>query len=346
VEGWDNQVLGCSLTEYVGTAQLLWASAHACGGRFDPAVFDSEEGARFARHLPGETVLAVLDRHFAVDAATFKAQDLAAQARADKELRRFTYNPLRGRPALTGFGPGYLVPAPHLALAKAGLSGIYFSGHQHYGHQFPTELGHLFEQYIGSQLRLLPDACVYPEISYKIRKEKAESTDWIVVFDDLVLLVEVKSTIPIEAARLGDNAGMDDAVKKFGRAYDRQIDKTAQLITSRHPAFEHIPADRPIAGLIVTLEPFHLANATFYRERMPATRTPICVVDASEIEDLVTVTDISVSRFLQDWMDDPERSTWALHTTLQGHENQRNPILDAAWNTYPWASVNRGLRDG
>jgi hypothetical protein len=231
-------------------------------------------------------------------------------------------------------------------LAKASLSGIYYSGRQHYGHRFPTELGHLFEQYIGSQLGLLPNADVYPEISYTIGKEKVESTDWIVVFDDLVLLVEVKSTIPIEASRLGARAGMDDAVKKYAKAYDRQIDKTAQLITSGDPAFQHIPADRPIVGLIVTLEPFHLANAPFYRLLMPATQTPICVVDASEIEDLVTITDIPASRFLQDWMGDPERSTWALHTVMQGHENERNPILDAAWSTFPWASANRSLRAG
>jgi hypothetical protein len=68
---------------------------------------------------------------------------------------------------------------------------------------------------------------------------------------------------------------------------------------------------------------------------MPATQTPIGVVDASEIEDLVTINDIPASRFLQDWMGDHERSTWALHTVMQGHENERNPILDAAWNTFP-----------
>jgi hypothetical protein len=39
--GWDTEVFGCTLAEYVGTAQLAWASAITCAGRFDPAVFDT-----------------------------------------------------------------------------------------------------------------------------------------------------------------------------------------------------------------------------------------------------------------------------------------------------------------
>jgi hypothetical protein len=102
----------------------------------------------------------VLDAHFAITADQFRAEDKEVTARAgrDERLRRYTYNPLRGRPLLTGFGPGYLCPVPYLALAKATPWGVYFTGLSKYGDSFARDLGHLFEQYIGRQLRLLPGA--------------------------------------------------------------------------------------------------------------------------------------------------------------------------------------------
>ncbi len=33
---------------------------------------------------------------------------------------------------------------------------------------------------------------------------------------------------------------------------------------------------------------------------------------------------------------DPDRSTWSLGNGLSPHADARNPILDAAWESYPW----------
>jgi hypothetical protein len=119
--GWDTELFGCTLREYVGTAQLVWASAVSCAGRFDPAVFDTLDGKLIARHVGRDTVARVPDAHFAVSIEQFRAEnrDAAARAGRDDHLRRSTYDPLRGHPLLTGFGPGYLCPIPHLAWAKA-----------------------------------------------------------------------------------------------------------------------------------------------------------------------------------------------------------------------------------
>jgi hypothetical protein len=149
--GWDTGLFGCTLREYVGTAQLVWASAVTSAGRFDPAMFETPDGALIARHVGRETVAALLDAHFATSIEQFRAENREAVARAgrDDHLRRFAYNPLRGRPLLTGLGPGYLCPVPHLAWAKAAPGGVYFTGLRHYGKRFARDLGHLFEQYIG-----------------------------------------------------------------------------------------------------------------------------------------------------------------------------------------------------
>jgi hypothetical protein len=338
--GWDTELFGCTLAEYVGTAQLGWASAITCAGRFDPAVFDTPGGGLIARHIGRDIVTRVLDAHFATTINRFRADDKECTVRPgrDDQLRRFTYNPLRGHPLLTGFGPGYLCPVPHLTIAKAAPWGIYFTGLNRYGEGFAHDLGRLFEQYIGRQLRLLPGAQVIGEITYGPPRARRKTVDWIAVLPEVVLLVEVKSAIPTEPVRLGTPDAADAVLSKLGKAC-QQIDGTAQLIADRHPSLAVVPADLPRLGLAVTLEPFHMANAGF--DPLPPARTSVTVADSAEIETLVTITDSPPGRVLLDRAADEVRSTWTLDAALHGHAHGRNPILDEAWNSYPWASAAR-----
>ena len=39
-------MLGCTLQEYMGTAQLAWVSAVKCARRFDLALFGTPDGQR------------------------------------------------------------------------------------------------------------------------------------------------------------------------------------------------------------------------------------------------------------------------------------------------------------
>jgi hypothetical protein len=341
---WDTEVFGCTLQEYVGTAQLAWASAISCAGRFDPAVFDTPDGKLIARHIDRDVVTQVLDAHFTTTITEFRADDQQSTARAgqDDRLRRYTSNPLRGRPLLTGFGPGYLCPVPYLALAKATPWGVYFTGLSRYGEGFAHDLGHLFKQYIGRQLRLLPGAQVLGEITYGPKTDRRKTVDWIVILPEVVLLVEVKSAIPTEPVRLGTPEAAGAILTKVGKAF-KQIDVTAQLIADQNEVLAAVPTDRPVLGLAVTLEPFHIANAGF--DPFPVTRTPVTVADASEIENLATITSISPGRLLLDRAADDVRSTWSLDTAFKGHSRNRNPVLDQAWESYPWASAARAYRE-
>jgi hypothetical protein len=284
----------------------------------------------------------VLDTHFATTTAQFRAASKPAEGRAgrDNQLRRYTYNPLRGRPLLTGFGADYLCPMPQLAWAKATPWGVYFTLLDHFGPTFASDLGNLFEQYIGRQLRLLPGAQVLPEITYGPKSARSKTVDWIVVLPEVVLLVEVKSAIPTEPVRLGTPDAVDAIVGKLGKAIDR-IDVTAQLIVDQDPALAAVPADRPVLGLAVTLEPFHIANAFIL---LPAGRTPVTVADAAEIEVLVTITDTPPGQLLLERADGNVRCTYSLDTALYEHEHTLNPILDEAWNSCLWASAGRADR--
>ncbi|PJT45618.1 hypothetical protein CWI85_37955 [Streptomyces albidoflavus] len=122
----------------------------------------------------------------------------------------------------------------------------------------------------------------------------------------------------------------------LGRAYE-QIDNTAALIASGRREFAEVPTGRPVQGLIVTMEPFHIVNAPVQRPFLPATTVPVTVGSIGELEDMVTITDAPVGRLLLERAADAQRSTYALREALSGHDHARNPVLDAGWSSYPWS---------
>ncbi|MFD4833324.1 hypothetical protein ACFWPV_26230 [Streptomyces uncialis] len=332
VDGWAEDLLGCSLSDYVGVTQLLHVSAQCNEGRFDPAWLDQPQMTQVCSVIPGDTIRRVTERHFVTGQGAFKSENADRRLSRDPHLRRFEYNPLRGRPFLSGFGPGYLAPSSHLVVPKGSPLGLYYMGVSHFGNTFAQELGDLFEQYIGRQLRCLPDAEVHSEIIYW---DERRSVDWIVVFSDLILLVEVKSTRPTQQLRLGVLDRTNAALRQIRHAF-KQVETTAALITGKDPKFRHIPTDRPVQGLVVTMEPFHTANAPFQKEMQPHTETPVTICSATELEHLVTLQDISASELLTERMSNPITRTYSLTTALTGKNLGRNTILDAAWDSYPW----------
>jgi hypothetical protein len=99
----------------------------------------------------------------------------------------------------TSFPELHVVPVPLVLLRKASPLGIFYAGVEKWGQSFCDEP--LFEAYVGRQLQLLPGAMILPEIIYS--KPERRSVDWFVILENLVLLVEVKSTRPSEQVRIG-----------------------------------------------------------------------------------------------------------------------------------------------
>jgi hypothetical protein len=331
--GWEEELLGTSLSHYAGIAQLLWASAISCGGRFDPDSLEAPGAERICAEIPATTILSVTEEHFVTDAAAFRQDNERARMTTDPLLRRYEFNPLRAKPLVKGYGPGLLAPVGQLIASKASPLGIYYTGVARFGDAFAQDLGDLFEAYVGRQLGLLPDATVRPEIVYG--RNKARSVDWIVVTAELVLLVEVKSVRPTWHLRLATDKRVKEVNRMLGRAYE-QIDHTAGLIASGQKEFAEVPTDRPVHGLVVTMEPFHIVNAPMQRPQLPDTTVPVTVSSISELENMVTITDAPVGQLLLERAADPQRSTYALREALPGHTHHRNTVLDAGWDSYPW----------
>ncbi|ROR33848.1 hypothetical protein [Kitasatospora cineracea] len=224
--GWDHKLLGCSLADYIGIANLVWACATndpnlRRRGRFTLDRYPVEEYDQFDGLRTPAQAKAVLNRHFVTTKTKLRA---AFPTNSDPLLRRYTRNPLRSRPLVGGIPGGYVVPVPAAVLGKATPLGLYYTGgdnNSEWGKAFTRDVGRLFERYVGRQLALIPDAEVHPEIVVKLSKNQSKKTiDFFVVFPDLVLLVEVKSTRPSEKLRLGG----EDFPTKLAKHFERVLE--------------------------------------------------------------------------------------------------------------------------
>src|SRR2546430_8741675 len=136
-------------------------------------------------------------------------------------------------------------------------------------------MGELLENYLGRQFATLPDVTVHPEIVYREGREEVRSIDWILVFEDLVVLVEAKATRSPIAARAADTSAHKAYTSTLGNAF-KQLGRTLDKIQAGTPEFSHLPSDRPIIGMVATLDPWYIANS-FGRAFLPAPAMPTIV---------------------------------------------------------------------
>jgi hypothetical protein len=213
-----------------------------------------------------------------------------------------------------------------------------------FGKGFPEALGAMFEKYCGTQLGLLEHAEVRPEIVYG--KPEKKTVDHFVITSEAVVLVEEKSARPIRATRLGEPAGDEDTAKKLGHAFD-QIERTAQMIRDGHPSVASIPSDRPLLGLVVTLEPFHLVNTDlFYGDVLTKPSIPTTIASSHELEGAAAVLRGApdVGRRPLDALGADEPGGARINDACGGLADAPNPLLDEAWERFsrPWSDVAAG----
>jgi hypothetical protein len=337
---WSEQLLGCTPAEYIGVAFLIWAAAMVSQGCFNLDWLDNDDMAPIRDQVESDRIRQIATGQFVAEREYLRTLQRPLPPGTHPDLRRYSFNPLHSRPVVRGLVEDhYVVPVPSLVIRKASPAGLYYTGVEYHdglnrwGNRFSEDVGWLLEAYIGRQLELMHGATVYPSIKYG-RHQGEESVDWIAVFDDVVLLVEVKSRRPTEAVRIGSDQAAKDLQVSLPHAVD-QLNRTAELITQGNTAFAAIPHDRPVIGLVVTMEPFYVINASHYRQLLPDSRVPYRLCSSYEVERLVTVTDQTVGTLLLSHMSDQAREDWAIEQALTGHEHSSNAVLDAAWAKFP-----------
>jgi hypothetical protein len=322
---WED-ALGCSLTEFVGVGLLLQIGAVCNGGLFEPSWLTQENFGPILDHLSRPVIERVSERFFLASRAQFKVTDDAHRLDSPY-LRRFEFNPLVVHPFIEVPGGQFIAPVPRFALTRVSPTGLYYVGVEHRGKAFSDALGAVFEEYVGRQLQLLEPEVLLHDVEFKRGQRTA---DWVVVLPKAVLVVEVKATPLSEDARLGGERLANDLARAPGKALG-QIDRTFELIRSGHPMLASVPKDRPVIGLIVTLEPYYQCNSELVWQR-PA-GTPVMLAASRELEHLVSLSE-PVDEVLLEVTSDPVRSKFNLGNAIAGRPGGRNPILEEAWKTY------------
>jgi hypothetical protein len=329
--------LGVPLPQFVQIGFAMHTAAIANRGRVQRTLMLADNVRPIFQPLAADAALALVDGWFAAPPDELRADGLRDERR---RLEKWSPNPLVPRPMVSTAG-GYVMPVPHFVLDRITATGLYFIGVELFGSAFPDSLGRMFESYVGAQLGLLRHATVLPEIVYGRSNER--TVDFFLITPECIVLVEVKAARPIRATREGDASSDDDTNKKVGRAFE-QIERTTQLIRSAHPALGEIPQDRPLRGLVVTLEPFHLVNTFVYEDVLSRPSIPTAVASAHELEGVVATLegakDVGV-RLLHALEDADHPSPPALGRAAADLPSLPNPFLEAAWDrfTKPWADA-------
>lgn len=343
-----DDLLGAPLHDFHAATFLFTVAAQCNQGLFDLTWFDKPHFEAVTDVVAAETIRRIFRQSFTAPLA-----DITARARAgrnpDPELRVHDFNPLFATPYIGMNADIHYAPLPRLVADKASLASVYYQGLAKWGEPFSRDLGKLVEVYAGEQLSLIPEAVLSGERDYE---HGSLSVDWIVVLPTVVLLVEVKSARVAQPSRLTLPAFLKDVTIDVGKSLG-QIARTADLVRAAHRAFDDIPKDRPLRGVVITAEPHHLINSPIYRKGLEDPTVPTIVLSLDELEHAVAFTLVAdpshVLTELTDWHEtSPVNVTDSFikwNRERGARAVPRNPILDAAWNRLPWKEAE-GRRRG
>lgn len=330
--------LGVTLEHFIRIGFAMHVAAASNGGVISREVLKLAHVAPMFTPATADLALAVVDRWFAATPEKLKATGAAEETRG---VEKWSLSPLVARPIVALPDGRYVMPWPRLVIDKVTPAGLYFVGLELFGKGFPDALGAMFERYGGTQLGLLEHAEVHPEIVYG--KPERKTVDHFIITPETVVLVEVKSARPIRATRLGEPTGDEDTANKLGHAYE-QIERTARMIRNGHPAVASIPSDRPLLGLVVTLEPFHLVNTDlFYGDVLTKPSIPTVIASSHELEGVVAGLRgaADVGRRLLESLEADRPGGVRITDACEGLADAPNPLLGEAWERFsqPWTDL-------
>ena len=327
---WEDH-LGVPLEMFLQLGFAMWVAALQNGGVINREVLQMDHVAPIYTPLTPDRALKAIGRWFAATPEEHREEGKRLEERG---AEKWSHNPLVTKPIVALPNGDYIMPSPRLVVNRITPTGLYFIGFAEFDKAFTDSLGCLFEKYVGTQLGLLDHAEIRSEIPYGSPVKK--TVDFFVIMPEAVLLVEVKASRPTQATRFGTAPGDVDIQNKIGKAYS-QIEQTARLLRDNHPAVADIPKGRPLCGLVVTLEPFHLINTVVYQDLFrDLSSIPVIVESSNDLETAIAALrdapDIG-TRLLNAWTatDKPVRRLNDAATDLP---RRNNPILKDAWDRF------------
>ncbi|MGN2641035.1 hypothetical protein ACTD5D_33680 [Nocardia takedensis] len=344
-EDWE-RVLGVPLPVYMQIVFVLHAIAAMDRGWISEEALELADSLSAFPSADLDVVHKIIRDHLVID-------DAELQRRAKDGEREGTEmwadNPLLATPLIRRTG-GFLVPnSPHL-MDKIKPRGLYFTGMFAFVSDKPSRsrylgaIGASLEAHVGKTLRLLEPsgAIVYSEITYGPESERKKTVDYLVVLNDLVLLVEVKSAHADASARRGDDSGLKKLIKESIQVGRDQIDVTASAIRDRVPELLCIPDNREIRGLVVTLDNIPSIDTYLFDGMLQANEVESSTVSAHDLEWMIATlaaqkVDAGTQLLAALTFDDPTPP--GLGRAVAGLTPVNNPVSEDYWDlwqeTYP-----------
>lgn len=327
------ELLGAPLRDAAGVARMIYTGADANAGFFDLDGLTRQSLDYVLDILPREVIQDVIDTSFATDVSGFR--QLAEEAPVVPFLAKYMFNPLVARPLIRRRDGRLIAPVPQLVSRRMSPLELYYAGLRRWGGGFAIDMGYLFEDYVGRQLATLPAARIEPAVEYHRGKDRVDTTDWFVVLDDVVLVVEAKAARLKAGARAGDDSLTEMVKRTVGKAI-KQINRSYGLMQAGAAEVSHLPKDRPVLALVATLDPWYITDSAPARELLPECDVPFAVCSVRELEMLVSVGQRKpLGPVLREIIGNPEH---AFGAALKPHclPADRNPALDDAWKKYPF----------
>ena len=190
-EEWSH-TLGVPLEDFMRTGFALHVAIVQNNGAISRQLLRADHVALIFAPLSTDGALDIADRLFVRTPEQHAAWGRQMEVPGRE---KWSPNPLQPWP-LVAIDDDLVGPSPRYIIDRITPTGLYFIGLDAFGSRFTDALGCMFERYVGAQLRLLRHATVH---------------------DEVVVLVEAKSSRPVLATRVGQPEGDEDIAAKIGK---------------------------------------------------------------------------------------------------------------------------------
>ncbi|MCD1569902.1 hypothetical protein [Agromyces mediolanus] len=324
-------LLGIGLDEAIRASHVLHAWVLHNGGRYDPSILDMPHFQEVFERVAPRSEIEQTAELLISDIPGLRLTRAAVDSRAPmpSRLERYAFNPLKAQPLIDLGKTGIWAPQSML-ISRAFLGpNLYYRGLARWGKPFADGLGDRTQRYVGRQLALLDSITLIPEVEYATSQR---GVDWIWVADAAVILVECKAArLTVDAQAGGDS--LASVMERYLGAARKQIDRTARLIQEHHPAFDHIPKDRPLVGVVTTAEQFYLAGTPFSGFASSG-EVPATTLSLRDLEFLVGLPETDAAALVLAHAH-PDGEGGRLGGAFDEETLKRsNPILEDAWRHF------------
>lgn len=261
------------------------------------------------------SALSISCRELEIDGAHLQAED---------------ENPLWTQPIVEYPDGRLLVPIPRFLDFLASPDGFASSGYSRFKNSFTGDLGKLVEAYAGKVLASLPNSKLIGEREIGTPENSQMSVDWIVELPEVTLLIEVKAARPLQVEKAGSKSAASTYDRGLAKAFS-QIQVTKDYLLADGPVFDDLRGGHTV-GLVVTLEPFYLANSGLYIDRPEG----VFVSNLRELEDMVQLpSEVLANRLLTLTPENPESKHDLRHSLKLNEVLTRHELIQAAAMAHP-----------